>query len=178
MRVNNKGFSLIEVIVAIAIMSIVAGIGSLSFSAARRQDVTRAAKSVDSLLSQVRMDNMSKANVEYMYIYINTDKDAYCYKLSNSKVNSVAAIQSLPDEEVEICSDSIVISAGTETSTATITDNGYVAISFEKSTGAFKCYDSLSGSSETTIEQMLFKRGRKTSKIVMASETGKHSVTE
>ena len=114
---NNKGFSLIEVIIAISIMAIVAGIGSLSFSAARKQDVVKTAKVVDSIMTQVRMDNMSKAKAEYMYIYIDPEKDDYCYKLSNTKVNSVSAIRSLSDTQEVICSDTIVIAAGTESST-------------------------------------------------------------
>ena len=175
---NNKGFSLIEVIIAISIMAIVAGIGSLSFSAARKQDVVKAAKVVDSMMTQVRMDNMSKSDAEYMYIYIDPDKDEYCYKLSKTKVHSISSILSLSDAQEEICSDSIVIAAGTESSTYVIGDNDYLTISFEKSTGAFKCYSSATGSSEATIEVMTFKRNRKTSTITMASETGKHSVTE
>ena len=172
MKENNKGFSLVELLVAVAILGIVAVTSSLSFSAVRRADVTKARQTVDSIMSQVRMNNMSKAESEYLYIYLYDD--SYYYKISNEKKNSVTAIRAIAeDEEVLLCDASIEIYYGTES--ATQLNGSYFVISYEKSTGAFKCYDSSSSSTVIDIETIVFSRGGKECSLTLAPETGKHT---
>lgn len=169
---NNKGFSLVELLVVIAILGIVAVMSSLSYSAVRRADVTKAANTVDSMMSQVRMDNMSSGQAEYMYIYV--DDDNVYYKLSNTKVTNVTQIKNLSEEATLLCADSIAVSytksaAGSSQLSSTV----FLAISFEKTTGAFNCFDSVNNN-KIDLTEINFQRGGKNNSITIANETGKH----
>lgn len=59
-KINDKGISMMELIVVISIMAIVVGIASLSISLMFSRDAQRAAVLIDDWLSDARMQSMSK----------------------------------------------------------------------------------------------------------------------
>ena len=179
MKNNNKGFSLVELLVVIAIMGIVAVVSSLSYSAVRRADVTKAARTIDSVMSEVRMNNMSKADPEYLYIY--EDNGSYYYKVTGKKARNIFDITGRASEEaVELCSDSIEVGFESESVDANNMDNPgqFLAISFEKSTGAFKCFSATrTYVDDIGLEKIKFSRSGKESIITVATDTGKHVIS-
>ena len=58
-RNNNKGFSLVELIVVIAIMSVAVSLVSYSFASVYRARSKRAAETLDAVISQCKIDSMS-----------------------------------------------------------------------------------------------------------------------
>ena len=57
---NNKGFSLIEVLVVIAIMSVMTGLAALSISLVHNANVNDACNKIESALSSARVTSMAK----------------------------------------------------------------------------------------------------------------------
>ena len=73
MKKNNRGFSLVEVIVAMLIMSIMASTAVLSYNAVRRRNVQKAAQNLSEALEQARLSALAK-NGEYetvLLVYFN-----------------------------------------------------------------------------------------------------------
>jgi len=62
-KTSDKGFTLIEVIVVIAIMTILVGIATLSFSIVHNANVKRAADNIESLYKSARSTGMAKGMV-------------------------------------------------------------------------------------------------------------------
>ena len=57
---NNKGITLIEILVVVAIMSIAVGGASISISLAYSRDAEKCAKTINSALENTRMMSMSE----------------------------------------------------------------------------------------------------------------------
>ncbi len=69
MKLNKKAFTLIELIIVLAIMSIlttgiIVGIRSITSA-----NVTDAAKRINSAMSKLRLENMTKTPKSYLYLY-------------------------------------------------------------------------------------------------------------
>ena len=73
MKTNNKGFTLIELIVVIAIIAIVTTISSYSYSSVTIQRVKSFVNDCDTLLSQCRVETMSGAPSPTLTISKNSD---------------------------------------------------------------------------------------------------------
>lgn len=56
---NNKGFTLVELVVVIALMSIIAGVSSYTLSSVTNQELKDFANNYDSMLSQCQIETMS-----------------------------------------------------------------------------------------------------------------------
>ncbi len=73
MKKNNRGFSLVEVIVAMLIMSIMASTAVISYNVVRRRNVQKAAQNLSEALEQARLSALAK-NGEYetvLLVYFN-----------------------------------------------------------------------------------------------------------
>ena len=73
MKKNNRGFSLVEVIVAMLIMSIMASTAVLSYNVVRKRNVQKAAQNLSEALEQARLSALAK-NGEYetvLLVYFN-----------------------------------------------------------------------------------------------------------
>ena len=160
MKNKHKGFSMIELIIAIAIIGIFTGLGSISFGYIRAGNVRSATKTVDSNLSRLRLDTMSKASKPYMYLY-KLGNDYYMYCTNSTSVDTSVA------NGTKIANDSIMIKVdGVPLSSA----NSPCKIGFQKGSGAF-----LSG----TPQKISFSDSDGQGTIydlIIVNETGKHYI--
>ena len=60
MKTNNKGFSYVEMIVVIAIMSLMVGMIAISIGTVNRNKVNRAAESLETMVDKARVSAMTK----------------------------------------------------------------------------------------------------------------------
>ena len=72
-KLNNAGFSLIELIVVIAIMTILVGGASLGISLAFSKDAAKCATMINDAIYTTRMNSMSKAGTYTLTIEKNGD---------------------------------------------------------------------------------------------------------
>ena len=66
---RTKGFSMIELIIVIAIIGIMTAMATLGFGYIQSGNVRAAANSIVADLSQMKYDAMSKQDKPFMYIY-------------------------------------------------------------------------------------------------------------
>ena len=69
MKSNNKGFSLVEMIIVIAVIAILAGASVTFFGHVRYANTQKTVESIDSAIDKLQSNAMSKSNNSYLYIY-------------------------------------------------------------------------------------------------------------
>jgi len=162
---KNKGFSLIEMIITIAILAIVTT-GSLAISSRIKfADTMKAAKSVDYAMDKLRLETMSKDTKQYLYLYI-IDNAIYM-KVSSEAISSAAGLDSNSGKKIaNQMRVSYKITSVPVVPEETLTDTNYISISFERSTGAFY----------SNYEYIKFVYSNSTAILNCIQETGRHWV--
>lgn len=125
---NNAGFSLVELIVTILIMSILTAGVVVSVVAMHRADSDKEANKIASVLEKGRMTVLSKTESIYVKLYA----DAEGHKYISLVQGGAETITTGLDDDVVIAYKE---AGGVET---TLAANGAVNIYFSKSSGAFK----------------------------------------
>lgn len=161
---NNKGISLVEILVTILILVLLVAVATFQISTTKYADVERCSKNIEQKMSQLRLSVMSSKTQEYIIIYqaadlsyyvaVSGDKDKVCTasdgdKIGNSKIHITGAT-----------------SSGTRK--VSYADNKQIVITFHRSSGAFI---SVGGDLYQTIE--IVTEGVKF-RIYLVKETGKH----
>lgn len=127
---NNSGFTLLELLIVLAIVAIVTGIAGLSYSIVSNADVNKASRNFASVLSKARAESMAKGPdagqlnliVENgrLYYWIGTDDAATAVKSEIS--SSMIAVEVVYDNSTD------AVTAGTP-----ITDGFTTTIRFSTS---------------------------------------------
>ena len=176
---GNKGFSLVEVMVVIAIMMIVVGIAALSFNIVSNANVSKAANSLNSSFATARSTAMAKGlDAGTLTIKVIGDK-TYCY--IGSAADGYAATANQMDQ-IASAAISVELSASDSATGGAILPEGYVAqYSFRQSGGM--CVVSYSGGtpsySDYTSDSCvcyIFKNKKRGARAFIYPETGRHDV--
>ena len=125
---KNRGFSYIELLVVVAIIGIAISLVSLSISTIFSLNAKKCAKNIASLLSECKVDAMSRAGDTYLVLYKDSDGVIAEYYISDNLVS-----------EETIGKSSLSLSY-TDTNGLTHTDitaADPICISFLRDTGAF-----------------------------------------
>lgn len=130
---NNRGFSLIELLVTVIILLLLVAVVTFGISTAKYADVKRCSKNIEQKMSQLRLLVMSSKNQEYLVIYQAADKNYYMAVVDNpDDVCSESDGEKIGNTKLHIAgitsSDTIGVS---------FTDNKRIILSFHKSSGAF-----------------------------------------
>ncbi|MBP3577441.1 MAG: type II secretion system protein [Lachnospiraceae bacterium] len=123
---NNAGFSLVELIVTILIMSILTAGVVVSVIAMHRADAEKEATKIANVLEKARMQVLSRSETTYVRLY--ADADGKYIALVQGGVATVTKL----DDKATV---SYKTDDGVET---TLTGSAEVEIHFSKSSGAFQ----------------------------------------
>jgi prepilin-type N-terminal cleavage/methylation domain-containing protein len=143
MEKDNKGFSLIEVIVVMAIMAVLVGIGAQIFGLAENGYVKKASSDLKTLIDQAEYNTQAVSAKEWK-IVITKEDDTYVAKLIKVVADSSDATKTVETEEdvkylsggkkLQILFDA-TLGDGMSVSEQEITETMPLTISFEKQTG-------------------------------------------
>lgn len=153
---NNKGITLIEILVVVAIMSIAVGGASISISLAYSRDAEKCAKTINSALENTRMMSMS-------------EKGNFTMELDMT--NNMLYIKSSEESEPVVTEDlqrRVTISSPMDPGAATVT------VQFDKSTG--KVLSMSPESSDGILRIASENNNGKKATVVLVKGTGKHYV--
>lgn len=165
MENNNKGFSMIELIITIAIMAILTGSFVSAAGYLKYANAKAGAKKINTELSELRIDSMSKMKTPYMYLY-NIDGNTYMKVVTGDNADSASISSGVLDKNTtKIGNSQVKISCdGT-----VIAENKSVQIYMNKSTGAFAA----AAPGEIKVESI----DKKTSyTIKLVKNTGRHYI--
>lgn len=167
---NNKGISLIEVIVVVAILSIMSSMLVMSYNVVYQQKTKSCAESIDSYLDRIRLESMSREKQRYMVLY-QAEDGMYMGATSDpdSFVKDTKREEKVGDKSVSIYYKTA--SSGTYTK---ISGETMFMISFDRVTGGFdKEY-----TTKEEIECLNIALGESTNgnEIRFITKTGKHFI--
>ena len=163
---NNKGYSLLEAIVIIAILGVLTGFMATSSGLFDGRRVKACADSVSSLLDKVRLANLGKDEVT-LTIYKDTDQAI--------KAKIVTKIASRNDSMTEktfiedVSNDNVEMSYSTDISGSAENPAGAAGMvfNFNRNTGAIK------DTSPNGIQCIILRKGNAEKKIKIYAATGK-----
>ena len=133
---NNRGFTLIEVIVVVVIISIVAAVSVPGISSLLNSNVTKAASKLNSVCMRTRTITMSSAEGSIFLTVYMKDENYYAeiFKFEAGNRNRDKDYQTV-DEPVFLGNNSLSLY---ELGGGKITDANPFYVQFEKGSGAFK----------------------------------------
>lgn len=168
MRNNQKGMSLIEVVIVIAIMAIVLSMTGVSLHLAYSRDVEVCARTIDGEISNLCMQTMSKSGAWEMEIQSDSTGN-FIYLKHDSVIEKTVGLQ----KRVLITYD-----IGT-----TLGQTGNLRMAVSKSDGSISKMEltTENGNVITDIPDCLMihiqsEDGKKRAQIVFVSATGKHYI--
>lgn len=169
MKKDQRGFSMVELIVVIAIVGILMGASVSLIGHIRSANIQKAVETVSDMLDRQRINSMTKQGTHYLYIY-RLDDGYYMKALSDKLITYNDGL--LGTGGTKICSDAISVSMqnGAGSIETMQKKNQIIRIVFKKS-GALNT-DPDSG---TTYDHIIFT-GNGTYTIELYASTGKHAI--
>lgn len=165
---KNKGFSIVEIIIVIALMAVVSGVFVLSLNVQYSASTNKCAEQINSLLEKTRITTMSKKDIHYLVIYQDTNDHYYA-----SITKDVLA----PTEPVDLGSARIAIFydikddiTGAVTEYEVSTSNP-LTITFDQSSGSFVEY-----APNQYVDRISIKGSKDGDAVTLSSSTGRHYV--
>ena len=156
---NDKGFTLLEIIVMFAMLVVLSSCVVLYMGHLRDVNVKHAAKQVDMSLDKLQVRTMSKAQTPYLYIY---KLDDGCYmKVLNKEITSFDYSE-FDNTGTRLGSSSIKIYKERSGIKEEISGTKFVTLNYNKS-----------AQFNTDISSVIFKRDSEY-KIKLIKDTGRH----
>lgn len=183
MRKDNKGFSMVELVVVIALMAVLGSVLVYSFSMVTGQEARQCANNISTVLDKAKNYAMTKSGSSDAYVEITKGSDGFIatfYKpvspINDSAVPGSADYAQLETESIgkKAVGVTVTLEGG---SSFEINETTRLRIYFDRVSGAFKEAVVISGSSETKAycTGITIVRGR-TYQISFFNPTGKHTL--
>lgn len=163
---NNKGFSIIEMLVVIAIIAVLAGVGIFGFSFLQGRGADRAARKIVALLEETQAMSMVKYDNSFL---LQIDQDGF---ITIKQIYKTTEEDNEEIFETKLDDSGVIISYETSSELVTLKEGQQLALSFKRASGEF---DYIAGTNDYCYEIYLEKGGTR-KHISLTPKTGKISV--
>lgn len=177
MKRNNKGYTLVEMIIVIAIMAVLAGIVSIGLSSILGIKVTQCTENMENTINKVRVSTMGREEVTLKF-YQDSDGKYYAEIKtikghgSNTSEETTTKMVGKSGIDVKFTTDSAVTDP-TDSSVETLSNanSNAINISFDRSSGQIKL-----DASGKCVRRIWIIKNSKVNSIILYQETGKVEV--
>lgn len=172
---ENKGFSLIEIVVVIAIMAILVGLSVLSIRLLFGVDAKECAKKIQANLSNTKTGALSKGGQD-LKLYQDATSGDYLVEFIEYQYEGNATTPTectTGSETVGSSKVEIICYFETGVDPVTIDATHTVTCGFDRSSGAFKKVRVNGVEKNTYCNKIVIRRASKEYSIIMIPETGK-----
>ena len=166
---NNKGYSLLEVIIIVAILGVITGFIATSSGIFDGRRVKACADSISSLLEKVRMTNLGKDKVT-LTIYKESDNVIKAKILTTVRDGNNSETQRTVVDNVSNDNVDIYYSSDISGSNPVLLGNTEMSFSFDRSSG------SVNSTYPLDVQCIILRKGDAMKKIKIYRITGKVSI--
>lgn len=170
MKQDQRGFSLVELVVVVAIMAVLAAtVSLLSFSTVTRREVRSCAAEIEVQIEQAKLYAMSHKNA-VLYLWSDSNGVYVQMETTDSAGNVVTEpVKTVGEDGIDL---KYIDESGPDLKDTASTSK--LTISFDRSSGAFKPFTGTT----TYCNKVVLKRGDMEVNVVLVSRTGKCYVEE
>lgn len=172
--IDNRGMSLVELIVVVAIMMVMVGAASFGLGMMFTRDASFVATRIDDELGEARTLSMSRGGVFICELHIDASDPYTGSEITIYNTTDESLPKSSWTEYRKVALDKsvgITVSDGGSFSAS----SGDVLIIFDKSKGSVKTVNSISGAGKAyTFTVTSKKNSSKTQKVTLVGNTGRH----
>lgn len=180
---NLSGFSLIELMILIAVMSILVGMVALGFGFLRSTDTKQVAYGIENGLKTLKSKDMAGKETQYLHVFVHNGK--YYRTITNSAAAPTPGGSEKEIGSAESISVNVIYDVRDEYGsslpdrTVTLSESGTtdICVGITKKDGTF-LYQKVSGTnnSEAPREMHVTASGGTSYLVYMVTDTGKHYV--
>lgn len=176
---DNKGFTLIELIIVIAIMAVLGGVFVYSFSVVTGQEARQCANNFSAVLDKAKNYALTKSGSSDVYLEVSLDSDKgymarFYIPVSPEDSSSTYVLM----EEQKIGKKAVEVTCTLQNGTSfSITGSNCIRIYYDRVSGAFQEATAVigGGNEESYCTKIQIKRGR-TYLLTLVPPTGKHTL--
>lgn len=162
MKKNNKGYSLVEIIIVMAIIGVVGSAGTISFRMIYNARVTTVARKVHSYCKTVRLNNMTKAQMKYIHIFKDSSDGTYYINIDEQQNIDTSV------KKEEIGNATLGVRYVVDSSSLSADE---ITIFFGRN-GQCEVIDN-AGNPISNVKQLKFTNGSRTAELNISTVTGK-----
>lgn len=178
----EAGFTLVEMIIVIAIMAILAGVAAGSMSLIAAGNAKKCSARFNSALNEAQVQTMSLKDPIYLYLY-RASNGKLMVATSKEECKSRTDIDNASSmKEREVGDHAITVKYSQDSTEKTLGDDEILRIAYRKDSGAYDVGNSghsselnSDPSTRKFISEVKFE-GKNSYKVKMVEETGKHFV--
>lgn len=174
---NHKGVSIIELVVVIAILSVLAGVTIFSVGVLSSWKLTKCTKSLETGLAATKAAVLSRNRLETA----SDEQKAKNVEMQISNENGRLVLRVYREPDRVIGDRSIVLTystkAGTQEHQSVLANGETLTLTFDRSSGAFLPV-ATNGSEDVYCTGLLLERREKTRTIVLVPVTGKFYIKD
>lgn len=163
MKNDNRGVSLVEILVVVAIMAVVGAVGIMSFNAMSGKPAQQCAQQMMYSIEKHRTSCMGKVSSAYTLYVGSSGKIMAAEYLSNTDT-----LPSSPTQTIEVGASKNVVTYTCSDGSVHSLDSEPLTLQFDRSSGAFKKLSNGQYCTEISI-----KRGGREHKLTLVPLTGK-----
>ncbi len=163
-RNDNRGISLVEVLLVISILALFASGGISLYRQLSHADCKRAAARIQTAMEEVRMETISRGRKPYLYLY-QLEGTYYLKKCMESNPTAAKLDAASGNRISEKLSLSYQLTASAE---VVLEEGKVLQISFHRGSGSF----------DQDLERIILRSSEFTTEIVCVPETGRHWVEQ
>lgn len=168
---DNRGMSLVEIIIVIALMSVVAGMAAYGLGMISNKPVDECAKKVEFALNRNRTTSMGKLDT-WLEFYMEDGRLMARECFNNT--SDPAQVQVM--EPTVIGAEGVYMSIQYDTGTPYIVNDEVLRVAFERDSGAVKAYAIKDGGSALKCKEIKIYRGSYVKTITLDLLTGRVKV--